>query len=118
MVRIYHKGYHEEDVEVELHFMPGVMNNPLYNYRLQAFCREHINSIASVELPNGVGRIPVLSTSNEKGEMKNEKLKMTLKRLNLYNFAGAVMYVMREVLGLEEKYLLVSIDKRFSQGER
>ena len=35
----------------------------------------------------------------------------TLKHLNLYSFAGAVMYIMREVLGLEEKFLIVPVDE-------
>lgn len=36
----------------------------------------------------------------------------TLKYLNLYKFAGAVMYVMNEVLGLEKKYLFVPVDEK------
>ena len=36
----------------------------------------------------------------------------TLKHLNLYCFAGAVMYIMKEVLGLNEKYLIVPVDER------
>lgn len=39
-------------------------------------------------------------------------MKETLKYLNLYKFAGAVMYIMKEVLGLDEKYLIVPIDER------
>lgn len=36
----------------------------------------------------------------------------TLKHLGLYKFAGAVMYIMKEVLGLEDKYLIVQMDER------
>ena len=36
----------------------------------------------------------------------------TLKHLNLYCFAGAVMYFMKEVLGLEDKYLILPVDER------
>ena len=39
-------------------------------------------------------------------------MKETLKYLNLYKFAGAVMYIMKEMLGLDEKYLIVPIDER------
>lgn len=35
-----------------------------------------------------------------------------LKELNMTKFAGAVMYVMKEVFGLEEKYLFTSPDKK------
>ena len=36
----------------------------------------------------------------------------TLRRLNLFRFAGAVMYVMREVFGLEESLLIIPVDER------
>lgn len=41
-----------------------------------------------------------------------ENLAETLKYLNLYKFAGAVMYIMKEVLGLADEYLIVPIDER------
>ena len=41
-----------------------------------------------------------------------EDISDTLKYLNLYIFAGAVMYIMKEVLGIEEKYLIVPVDER------
>lgn len=41
-----------------------------------------------------------------------ESITKTLKYLNLYQFAGAVMYIMKDVLGLDEKYLLVPVDER------
>lgn len=51
---------------------------------------------------------------NAKDEVRSKMADMreTLKYLNLYNFAGAIMYILRDVLGLEEKYLIVPIDKR------
>ena len=45
-------------------------------------------------------------------EFGNEILVKTLCHLNLYKFAGAVMYVEHEVLGLEDKYLIVPVDER------
>lgn len=36
----------------------------------------------------------------------------TLRTLGLMKFAGAIMYILHNVLGLEEKYLIVPIDKR------
>ena len=35
----------------------------------------------------------------------------TLSKLNLYKFAGAVMYVMREVFHLEEQYMIAPVDE-------
>ena len=46
------------------------------------------------------------------GRGQKEDVEKTLKYLNLYNFAGAVMYIMKEVLGLEEKFLIVPVDER------
>ena len=43
---------------------------------------------------------------------KMSDVRETLKYLNLYKFAGAVMYIMKEVLGLDEKYLIVPVDEK------
>lgn len=61
-VRYYHVGYQDNGVEVELHFMPGVMNNPWYNNRLQKWYNKMADGgwlKEEVELPEGVGAIPV-----------------------------------------------------------
>lgn len=153
--RYYHVEYEWQGVPVELHFMPGIMNNPLYNSRLQTFYREMADGgCLTAELPDGVGSIPVPTTEfNIVFQMAHlmhhffdegiglrqmidyyyllkagnnnqvhgswlkvhgfpESLERTLKYLNLYKFAGAVMYIMKEVLGLEEKYLIVPVDER------
>ena len=49
-----------------------------------------------------------------KDELKigNGKLKITLRYLGLWKFAGAVMYVMREVFHLEEQDLIAPVDER------
>ena len=142
-----HIEYEEGGVPIEVHFMPGVMNNPIYNRRLQAFCRKMANEErVMVELPDGVGSIPIptvefnivfqlahmmhhffdegiglrqmidyyflLKARNNDVRCKMEDVRDTLKYLNLYNFAGAVMYIMKEVLGLDEKYLIVPVDER------
>lgn len=51
-----------------------------------------------------------LLKSDVRGQM--DDVKETLKYLNLYDFAGAVMYIMKEVLRMEEKYLIVPVDER------
>lgn len=43
---------------------------------------------------------------------KMENIRKTLKYLNLYDLARAVMYIMVEVLGLESKFQIVPIDER------
>ena len=48
---------------------------------------------------------------NEECRMKNEELTDTLHYLNLYQFAGALMYVLREVFGMEEQHMIVPADE-------
>lgn len=154
-VRYYHVEYEWQGVPVELHFMPGIMNNPIYNRRLQKWY-EKTSDIGCVmaELPEGVGKIPVptvvfnivfqlahmmhhffdegiglrqmidyyyLLKAGNNNQVHGswlkvhgfpESLERTLKYLNLYKFAGAVMYIMKEVLGLEEQCLIVPVDER------
>lgn len=54
----------------------------------------------------------LLQNAKDDVRSKTEDVRETLKYLNLYDFAGAVMYIMKEVLGLEEKYLIVPVDER------
>lgn len=64
-VRYYHVGYQDNGVEVELHFMPGVMNNPWYNNRLQKWfaTQAEKDDIWNnyVELPESIGSITIPS---------------------------------------------------------
>ena len=57
----FHAEYDEDSVSVEAHFMPGIMNNPLYNRRLQKYYSEQQATQCAhwVELPDGAGEIPV-----------------------------------------------------------
>lgn len=41
-----------------------------------------------------------------------ESLEGTLKYFGLWKFAGAVMYVLHNVMGLDEKYLIVAVDEK------
>ncbi len=146
-VRYYHVEYNWKDVPVELHFTPGIMNNPWYNRRLQQwYWKMADGGWQMAELPEGVGTIPVPTKEfnivfqlahmmhhffdegiglrqmidyyyllhSEKDDVRSKKsdVRETLKYLNLYKFAGAVMYIMKEVLGLEEKLLIVPVDER------
>ena len=48
----------------------------------------------------------------ERATLSNPFLVETLHKLGIYNFAGAVMYVLQEVFGLSEEQLLVPADKK------
>lgn len=146
-VRFYHVEYEWKGVPVELHYMPGIMNNPIYNRRLQQwYNRKADEGFKMAELPDGVGEIPVpteefnivfqlahmmhhffdegiglrqmidyyylLRNAKDDVRGKMSDVRETLKYLNLYKFAGAVMYIMKEVLGLDEKYLIVPVDEK------
>lgn len=67
---------------------------------------------------NGIGLRQIidyyylLKTVNHKSININEDFKAKLKNLGLYHFAGAVMYVLHKVLGMEEHLLIVPADER------
>ena len=140
-LRYYHVEFETDGVPVELHFMPCITNNPVYNRRLQRWFDDHAE-IQRVELLDGVGQIPVPTWEFNvvyqlahlmhhffdegiglrqfvdyfyllKGRTEHtEKTESTLRHLGLWKFAGAVMYVMREVFALEEQYMIVPVDER------
>ena len=134
-------------VEVEIHYRPSFMFNPIHNQRLQKWFIAHSEEQFrhEVELPDGVGKVAIptpkfnivfqlshiynhvlhegiglrqfvdyyyLLRSSAKLEMRNEELEMTLKYLGLWKFAGAVMYVMREVFALDEQYMVAPVDEK------
>lgn len=128
------------ETEVELHYRPTYCRCLWYNKRLQEFCEEHKNDYevrGGIVVPSwefdvvyqlshiyrhlfgiGIGLRQlmdyyfVLQAADEGRKTKDQELPQTLKHLGLYDFAGAVMYVMREVFHLEEKYMIVPVDER------
>ena len=155
-MRFHHVDYPVfDDVPVEVHFMPSCMNCVVYNRRLQHWfeARKDEQMKHFVELPDGTGKIPVLTLEfnmvyqlthlwhhlfeegvglrqmmdyyyllrkvkdeNERRKTKNEKLVTIidcaqLEYLGLRKFAGAVMWVLHEVFGLEEEYYIVPPDE-------
>ena len=143
--RYYHAEYVVDKIPVEAHYMPSIMNNPIYNKRLQRWFSIRMDEQCQhvVALPDGVGLIPVptfefnvvfqlshmmhhyfdegiglrqmmdyyyLLRSDGRSQMAD--VQETLKYLNLYKFAGAVMYVMQRVFKLEEKYMIAPVDEK------
>lgn len=64
-IRYQHLETTMDGVPVELHFMPCVMNNPIYNARLQKWFKRNADLQCSnvVELPDGAGEIAVPTTA-------------------------------------------------------
>ena len=147
-------------VAVELHSTPAIMNNPVYNNRLQKWLKRNADLQCSniVSLPDNAGDVAVPTSyfncvyqlfhlyhhyfyegvglrqivdyyfvviSDELLVINDELLVISdellvirdtlhreLKYLGLWKFAGAVMYVLHEVLGLPEERMIAPIDKK------
>ena len=141
--------YHHVDygafngVEVEMHYRPSFMFNPLYNFRLQKWFRSQTESTEITELPNGVGCISVPSWEfnivfqlshvynhilhegiglrqiidyyyllRSDGRSKMDDVSNTLRYVGLDKIAGAMMWMLNEVLGLPEEYLIAPKDEK------
>ena len=145
-IRFHHLETTLDGVPVELHFFPGIMNNPIYNARLQKWFKRNADLQCSnvVSLPDGIGEIAIPTTAfnvvyqlthlyhhffdegigmrqiidyyyvvnNDESLVIRDTLQRELKHLGLWKFAGAVMYVLHEALGLSEEKLIASIDEK------
>lgn len=145
-VRYLHIETSVDGVPVEVHFFPGIMNNPIYNARLQKWFKRNADLQCShiVGLPDGIGEIAIPTTAfnviyqlthlyhhffdegvgmrqiidyyyvgnNDELLVIRDTLQRELKYLGLWKFAGAVMFVMKEVLGLSEEKMIVPMDEK------
>ena len=64
-IRYHHLETSLDGVPVELHFFPGIMNNPIYNARLQKWFKRDADLQCSnvVTLPDGIGVIAIPTTA-------------------------------------------------------
>ena len=145
-IRFHHLETSLDGVPVELHFFPGIMNNPVYNTRLQKWFKRNADLQCSnvVSLPDGIGEIAIPTTAfnviyqlthlhhhffdegigmrqiidyyfvvnNDELLVIRDTLQRELKHLGLWKFAGAVMYVLHETLGLSEEKMIAPIDEK------
>ena len=145
-IRYHHLETSLDGVPVELHFFPGIMNNPVYNARLQKWFKRNADLQCSnvVSLPDGIGEIAIPTTAfnviyqlthlyhhffdegigmrqiidyyyvvnNDELLVIRDTLQRELKYLGLWKFAGAVMYVQHEALGLSEEKMIVPLDEK------
>ena len=145
-IRYQHIETSVDGVPVELHFFPGIMNNPIYNVRLQKWFRRNADLQCShiVGLPDGAGDIAIPTTAfnvvyqlthlyhhffdegigmrqiidyyyvvnNDELLVIRDTLQKELKHLGLWKFAGAVMYVLHETLGLSEEKMIAPMDEK------
>ena len=145
-IRFHHLETSFDGVPVELHFFPGIMNNPIYNARLQKWFKRNADLQCSnvVSLPDGIGEIAIPTTAfnviyqlthlyhhffdegigmrqiidyyyvvnNDELLAIRDTLQRELKYLGLWKFAGAVMYVLHEALGISEEKMIVPMDEK------
>lgn len=145
-IRFHHLETSFDGVPVELHFFPGIMNNPIYNARLQKWFKRNADLQCSnvVSLPDGIGEIAIPTTAfnviyqlthlyhhffdegigmrqiidyyyvvnNDELLAIRDTLQRELKHLGLWKFAGALMYVLHEALGLSEEKMIVPMDEK------
>ena len=152
-IRYHHLETTMDDVPVELHFFPGIMNNPVYNARLQKWFKRNADLQCSnvVNMPDGIGEIAIPTTAfnvvyqlphlyhhffdegigmrqiidyyyvvisdyllviNDESLGIRDTLQRELKYLGLWKFAGAVMYVLHEALGLSEEKMIAPMDEK------
>ena len=175
-MRYHHLETKLDGVPIELHFVPGTMNNPGYNRRLQKWFKRNGDLQCSnvVSLPDGAGEIAVPTASfnviyqlchlyhhffdegiglrqiidyyyvlgsntdftentdsrllGDGGSNTNRTNNTNvggspsvisvssvgdlLKHLGLWKFAGAVMWVLHEVLGLPEEMMIAPMDEK------
>lgn len=127
------------DVAVEVHFRPSWMYNPFTNRKLQRFFDEHaeeqfkhideklgfayptiaFNLVYSLIHINrhifeeGIGLRQILDyyyILMHSSKQERADAFITLKKLNLKRFTGAIMFVLKETFGLEDEYLLCHTD--------
>ena len=145
-IRFHHLETTLDGVPVELHFFPGIMNNPIYYARLQKWFKRNADLQCSnvVSLPDGIGEIAIPTTAfnviyqlthlyhhffdegigmrqiidyyyvvnNDESLVIRDTLQRELKHLGLWKFAGAVMYVLHETLGLSDEKMIAPMDEK------
>lgn len=140
----HHIDYGEfEGIDVEVHYRPSFLNNPIYNHRLQKWFVQQSNAQFDnkVELPGNAGIIAiptpdfnaVFQLTHIYSHLLNhgiglrqiidyyyviqavkdkDGLKKTLCYLGLDKIAGAMMWVLHNMLGMDEQYLIVGMDEQ------
>ena len=129
------------DVPVEVHYRPSWLNNPFHNRRLQRYFLEHadaqfsnlqpqgfaaptwefnvvflLSHIANHLLHEGIGLKQVIDyyylLRSQTERRSIESYEQEFRRLGLLPFARQLMWVLCQVLGLDEQLLVARQDER------
>ncbi|MBR3859891.1 MAG: nucleotidyltransferase family protein [Bacteroidaceae bacterium] len=129
-----------DGLDIEVHFTPSWMNSPITNRRLQRWFRSfdfQFSNFNSAEIPSpslafnrvyilvhiyrhlfaeGIGLRQLLDyyfvLAQGFTEVEREATMRTLRSLKMQRFTAAVMWVLQEVYGMDERYLLTAPDER------
>lgn len=127
-----------DDVEIEAHTWPSFLSSPVRNKRLQEFCNMNATNEDTPLLSfnrvfillhcylhfagHGVGLRQlldyyfVLQTSYDEANISYKTESMCwIDRLGMKLFAEAMMWVMKEIFGLEDKYLLCEPNEEYGR---
>ena len=134
-VNYHHIHFHLiKNIHIEVHIWPSYLSSPLRNYRLHKFCNLHKPTMAQ-DTPSltfdrvfvllhcyrhmcgdGVGLRQIMDFFYvlQQGFSEDERIDAVrwIKKLGMYCFARGLMWVLHNVFGLEEKYLLLSPDDK------
>lgn len=131
----YHRFHYNlyKETEVELHFRPTLMRNLLDNRKLQRWCAGYSDFVSTKKgfavPPSSFNRVFILThiyrhflfegvglrqimdyffvlKTDKVNKKEKEKVMRLLSELRMTRFAGAVMWVLHECLGLQKDYLL------------
>ena len=136
----FHLSKKENGIEVEVHFRPSSGNmNPFTNKRLQLFLEKEIKAgcslvdegfkvpcmrfalvmqLAHIQrhlISEGVGMRQVIDyfyLLRNDDENQRDNVSYQLRSFGLNHIAGALMWILHEKLGLEEKYLISPLDEK------
>lgn len=127
-----------DDLEVETHVWPSFLSSPLRNRRLQEFCKMFEPTDGCEDTPSlafnrvfillhcyqhftrrGVGMRQILDYYFVllQGFTEEEKIQSMywIERLGMKRFVEAMMWMMKEIFGLEEKYLLCDPNEEYGR---
>lgn len=117
-----------ENVELEAHSVPSYHSSPILNARFEKFCKMYEPQEAEAELPLAFNRVFIMEHAFQhfcwhgiglrhvldiyfvlmQGFTEEERTESMawIKQLGMKRFARGMMWVLREVLQMDERYLL------------
>lgn len=102
-------GETDTKTAIEVHFTPSYMFFPIHNSRMQKWLYRHV-------FTEGIGLRQLIDyyyiVNNDELLGIRDSLQRELKHLGLWKFAGAVMYVLHEVLGLPKENMIAPMDHK------